>query len=319
MNPSKHNTSKTINMNAFRSTMIKAWNPKGKFQTNILHQNAMAFILESPNDYQKILNLSWSFRDSQINIHPWPDDKALSDIDMSKIYLWIHIFNLPINLMNLQTATHIGNKLGLFLKADLGSSSHKWRKSMRVMIQFDFSKPLTDHVFIQRSNNEPLLVEIRYERVAEFCFACGLIGHKHVQCGKEKNKEKVEQPPTISLKFGPWLKLENSHIKNPFLAGFVKSHTPTPQPPSESASGFKNTLFNYLPTSHTTSTHVTTSDWDPTHPKTQPISQSETPKHQLFQATTIAALIGKDPSCHIPIVKSADPPTFDLAARQTST
>lgn len=143
-------------MNAFRSTMIKAWNPKGKFQTNILHQNAMAFILESPNDYQKILNLSWSFRDSQINIHPWPDDKALSDIDMSKIYLWIHIFNLPINLMNLQTATHIGNKLGLFLKADLGSSSHKWKKSMRVMIQFDFSKPLTDHVFIQRSFSQVL-------------------------------------------------------------------------------------------------------------------------------------------------------------------
>lgn len=40
-------TNKPTNTNAFRATMIKPWNLKGKHQTNLLQQNTRAFILES--------------------------------------------------------------------------------------------------------------------------------------------------------------------------------------------------------------------------------------------------------------------------------
>lgn len=102
--------------------MVKACNPKGKFQKNPRHQNSMAFIFENQADVQKILNQSWSFHDSQIIIQHWPPDKALTEVDMTKIHLWIQAHNLPVNLMNIQTATSIGNHLGKFLKADLKSN-----------------------------------------------------------------------------------------------------------------------------------------------------------------------------------------------------
>lgn len=49
---------KPINMNAFKNTILKAWNPKKKVSTNLLQGNLMAWIFEDENDLSKILNLS---------------------------------------------------------------------------------------------------------------------------------------------------------------------------------------------------------------------------------------------------------------------
>lgn len=207
-------TSKTINMNAFRSTMVKAWNPKGKFLTNQLQQNSMAFIFESQNDFQKITNLSWCFRESQVIINHWPPDKALHEIDMTKNTFWIQATNLPACLINNQTASFIGNIVGEFIKTDNLTSSHKWKRSLRIKVHVDITKPLQDHVDIPRQGTTNLLTEIRYERLAEFCFFCGMLGHKVFNCIFSTDYVPIE---ISNCKYGPWLKTENIHIQNPLF------------------------------------------------------------------------------------------------------
>lgn len=92
----------------------------------------MAFIFENQVDTQKIFNISWTFRDSHIIIQHWPPDKSLAEVDLGKIRLWVQAYNLPVVMMNMQTAKFIGNDLGEFLKADLASPSHKWKRSLRI-------------------------------------------------------------------------------------------------------------------------------------------------------------------------------------------
>lgn len=121
---------KPTNLGAFKTTILKAWNPKNRVTTNQLQQNLMAFVFEDPADVDKITNLSWSFRDSQIIIQRWPPDKALHDIDLNKATFWIQAFNIPVCFINLPTAELIGNSVGQFLKTDLNSSSQRWKKSL---------------------------------------------------------------------------------------------------------------------------------------------------------------------------------------------
>lgn len=193
-------SSKPINMNVFKNTMTKAWNPKGKTLTNQLQQNTMAFIFESKEDFHKILNSSWSIRESQIIIQHWPSDLSFSEINLSKTNIWIHPSNLPANL-NLQTTKNIGNTIGRFIKTDLLTTSHKWRKSLRIQVEIDINKPLTDLIQIPREKRPDLKTEIRYERIVDYCFFCGLLGHKLLNC-KPMSYEgisKIPNPPSILL------------------------------------------------------------------------------------------------------------------------
>lgn len=181
----------------------------------------MAFIFENQADTQKIFNISWTFRDSHIIIQHWPPDKSLAEVDLGKIRLWVQAYNLPVVMMNMQTAKFIGNDLGEFLKADLASPSHKWKRSLRIQIQFDISKPLKDHVLIPRTNLDPLSAEVRYERLSEFCYGCGLLGHKISGCDTVTTKNTDGE---TLYNFGSWLKAENTLIQNPHLNPKPKIH-----------------------------------------------------------------------------------------------
>lgn len=205
-------TGKAINMNAFKSTILKAWNPKGKVNTNLQQTNTMAFIFESDNDVTKTLNQSWSFRDSQIITQRWPPDKALHEIDLDKANFCLQAFNIPVCYTNQSTATFIGNQVGTFLKTDLNSASQKWEKALRIQVELNLHKPLTRSISIPCQGRPNFLIELRYERLSEFCFKCGLLGHKFQFCNAIQEKEDMV-PST--LPYGPWVKAENTHIPNP--------------------------------------------------------------------------------------------------------
>ncbi|KAL3647079.1 hypothetical protein CASFOL_008047 [Castilleja foliolosa] len=201
-------THKTINMNAFKSTIIKAWNPDNKISTNLLADNTMAFVFESIQDLEKVCNASWTFRDHQVIIARWPPDKAHADIDLDKTSLWVHAIGVPVAFINANNARAIGNTLGRFIKADLHSPAQKWKKSLRLQIEIDIAKPLASSLIFSIAGRAKISIEIRYERISDLCFKCGRLGHKGVACNFAFGEDEAEL-------FGPWLKFENLHIPNP--------------------------------------------------------------------------------------------------------
>lgn len=232
---------KTINMNAFKSTILKAWNPKSKVSSNLLQPNLMAFVFEDADDYSKILNLSWTFRDFQIITAKWPPDKALDDIDLNKATFWIQASGIPVCYTNINTAKFIGNTVGKFLKTDLSSAAQKWRKFLRIQVEIDILKPLHSSVVLSCTGRSRILIEIRYEQLSDFCFKCGLLGHKAPHC---KMVDSDEDMDITTFTFGPWIKSENSHIPNPSFKAFNPLSTQISlspsQPPVSSSSVEKN-------------------------------------------------------------------------------
>ncbi|KAL3655056.1 hypothetical protein CASFOL_000842 [Castilleja foliolosa] len=204
---------KAINMNAFKASIIKAWNPLKKISTNLLDTNTMVFIFEDEKDMLKVCNSSWTFRDHQIIIAKWNPEKALKDIDLTCTNFWVQVYGIPAQYMNEDTAKGIGNDLGTFIKADL-SAGHKWKRSLRFQILLNTTKPLTSCILLAVGYEERYRIEIRYERLTEFCYNCGIMGHKIGGCAEKRDQE-GNFP--INDKFGPWLRVENTLIKNPKL------------------------------------------------------------------------------------------------------
>ncbi|KAL3635328.1 hypothetical protein CASFOL_019875 [Castilleja foliolosa] len=198
---------KPINMNAFKSTVLKAWNPAEKVDTNLLEGNTMAFIFQGKKDMDKVYNLTWTFRDYQVIIAKWPIEKAQNEINLQATTFWIQAYGIPVAYTSTNTATVIGDIIGKFIKADLNSANQRWKRSLRIQIKLDIRKPLQTFITLACSGRNEIQVEIRYERLTDVCYNCGLLGHKLTKC---TSKEGSQTPKFL----GPWMKSENTHIKN---------------------------------------------------------------------------------------------------------
>nr|POE55507.1 hypothetical protein CFP56_67926 [Quercus suber] len=127
------------------------------------------------------------------------------------------ILTCPENLRNL------GAKVGKVVEIDFtGDGGGDWRRFTRIRIEVDYTKPLLPGVFLLRLNLNDLWISIKYEKISEICYNCGIIGHEEKNCQGEtfvlQNFHGINFFAASS-----WLKLENDHIPT---GAYQKSNKP---------------------------------------------------------------------------------------------
>lgn len=120
--------------------------------------------------------------------------------------IWLRIINLPIGFKNEKVAKKIGNNLGEFLEMDTNRNDTYWGNSIRIRVKLDISKPLRRGFMLRSEESEKAYwVTIRYERIPEFCFQCGIIGHVAKEC---KGKGCNEEENNSNFEFGMWMRYQ---------------------------------------------------------------------------------------------------------------
>ncbi|KAF7124222.1 hypothetical protein RHSIM_Rhsim12G0079700 [Rhododendron simsii] len=89
---------------------------------------------------------------------------------------------LPLGYQNEASGKIIAKSLGDLISIQ---DPNDWRNSvkcLRLRVWIDINKPLKKGFFLKRSNMEDLWVPFKYERLSEYCFECGRIGHSIPDC-----------------------------------------------------------------------------------------------------------------------------------------
>uniref|UniRef100_A0A803MJ98 Zinc knuckle CX2CX4HX4C domain-containing protein n=1 Tax=Chenopodium quinoa TaxID=63459 RepID=A0A803MJ98_CHEQI len=84
------------------------------------------------------------------------------------------------------------------------SNALMWGEFMRIKAMVDVSKPLRRGLFVSVGVAKPKWVDIKYERLADFCFYCGVLDHTDRECVKKE--EDGDSGEEVVYQYGPWLR-----------------------------------------------------------------------------------------------------------------
>uniref|UniRef100_A0A803PC16 Reverse transcriptase domain-containing protein n=1 Tax=Cannabis sativa TaxID=3483 RepID=A0A803PC16_CANSA len=117
---------------------------------------------------------------------------------------WIQVYRLPFLSKSKSLAKVLRNLIGTFLEVYEDSLNEGWGPFLRIRVGIDVSKPLLRGQTVTFPwMNDELWLDYRYERLPDFCYECGIIGHVFDKCSEFL--EKIDDGKDPDLPYGPWM------------------------------------------------------------------------------------------------------------------
>ncbi|OMO59710.1 reverse transcriptase [Corchorus capsularis] len=107
--------------------------------------------------------------------------------------------NRPLGKRSLEMAEKMGKKMGTLIAVDPSLDMEGWACFLRKRVEIDVTKPLRRAIPIGKSTNG-VRGRLAYERLPEFCFGCGRIGHCVIDCAE------ISDDPGQIQQYGDWLR-----------------------------------------------------------------------------------------------------------------
>lgn len=87
------------------------------------------------------------------------------------------------------------------------------RSFLRARVIVDIRKPLVTGMWCPRPGRDPIWVKAKYERLQNFCYRCGRIGHDQKRCTEETQEEEAAERI-----YGDWLSTQPIRIAGETLS-----------------------------------------------------------------------------------------------------
>ncbi|KAE8804042.1 hypothetical protein D1007_20004 [Hordeum vulgare] len=189
-------TLKKFSQAAFFKDMRAAWNTAKPVRFRPIGANLFVIQAQCLGDWDRIMSQGpWLFRNMAVIFAPYDDYSEATDVLMVHMPIWIQIHKLLDGYCRVDVVEKLLRSSGEILEIRIAGNSRG--DYIRVRVKHDVRKPLTKFVSIVKGKVRSVFA-VRYEKLARFCKACGIIGHDHKECGNDVYAES-------DLKFGDYL------------------------------------------------------------------------------------------------------------------
>ncbi|KAL5756042.1 hypothetical protein ACOSQ2_020788 [Xanthoceras sorbifolium] len=129
---------------------------------------------------------------------------AISQLRFEFSEFWIHIYNIPLACMNCKVARLIAEEVGSIVEFPMDSRD-LWGKFLRIKVRINITKPLKRGIRMRLENFDTMITAlIKYDRLLDFCYGCGYIGHSVRECHNSEVRKSIMEG--VEPKFRVWLR-----------------------------------------------------------------------------------------------------------------
>ncbi|KAF4363317.1 hypothetical protein G4B88_011714 [Cannabis sativa] len=213
------------NKDGIEKAMKGVWKLNHRFQVEELNsKNVFRFFFGCREDRQRVYGGG-----------PWTIDKQLicfvkpmglgeiSKMNFDFTSFWISINNVPLVCMTELFAREWGERIGKLEDIKIVNGI------MKVRVRINITEPLKRglRVAVDEQGNEVSLL-FQYEYLPDFCYDCGIIGHKALDCPLKDFAG--DNPRFDSGRFGSWLCAPSSPPRDRFRGQRQRESSPSHRP-----------------------------------------------------------------------------------------
>ena len=162
-----------------KEILVKAWNLINDFEVTLVDKNVFVFSFNHEANVKRAWDRRpWLIKGEHPILKPFSLDQSVAEVDFSTIEFSIQVHNLPLDRQSMENLLKIGSIAGHALETNfIGSSEGVWRRYIRVKVEVAVNCPLAIGFPLERDHPPELWIPFTYEKLGNFCFGCGLLGH----------------------------------------------------------------------------------------------------------------------------------------------
>ncbi|KAL9444112.1 hypothetical protein AB3S75_017317 [Citrus x aurantiifolia] len=174
-----------VSREGLKSALQQVWRTAEGFRVESLGSKTFLFKFASEADKRRVLSGGpWHFERALIVLKEPSGIGEITKQAFTHSAFWVQLHNLPLGCMEQETVRTLGEAIGSVEEIDADEEGECIGKYARVRISIDITQPLKKIIYVEQKGDEDIPIPVVYERLPDFCFCCGLIGHPYKECDK---------------------------------------------------------------------------------------------------------------------------------------